>query len=345
MKGDNYVSKSWFCVFNNPEEHGYKGTPQEIVDQIIETWMTNNPQRTCAVSYCISADGLKHCHAVLEDKKAMRFSAIKKVFPKMHLSPTKGSKEQAEDYINKRGHWNEKDEIIVYSNRHGEIKGCQGQRNDLEIIEDMLMQGKSPNEIMEMSLSYRRYDKIIKDAYYHKRSKETPLKRNVTVYWHFGPAGSGKSHTVIELAEKYGEDEIYIVSDYKNGWDKYCSEFCIFMEEFRGQLPYALLLTILDGYKVQIPCRWTNVLSLWSEVHITSVLPPEEVYKNMVDNSKGLDTFEQLKRRINYVVYHYKQDNAFCKCVKPMGEYKDYKIMMNDVDFMQISLPEKDFPF
>ena len=26
------VSKSWFCVLNNPEEHGFSGSPQEIVD-------------------------------------------------------------------------------------------------------------------------------------------------------------------------------------------------------------------------------------------------------------------------------------------------------------------------
>ena len=30
------ISKSWFCVFNNPEEHGYSGSPQEIVDKLTE---------------------------------------------------------------------------------------------------------------------------------------------------------------------------------------------------------------------------------------------------------------------------------------------------------------------
>lgn len=336
MKEDkDNVSKSWFCVFNNPVEHGYNGTPQEIVDKIIETWIVDNPQRTCAANYCISADGLNHCHAVLEDTKAMRFSAIKKVFPSMHIAPTKGSKEQAEDYINKRGHWEEKGKIIIYTNRHGEIKGCQGQRNDLEIIEEMLAQGKSPNEIMELSLAYRRYDKIIKDAYYHKRAKETPMKRDVLVFWHFGASGSGKSHMVIELAKEYGENEIYFISDYKNGFDKYNGEKILFMDEFRGQLPYALFLTILEGYKAQIPCRFTNVLSLWSEIHICSVLPPEEVYKNMVNESRNLDTIEQLKRRINTVVYHYKQDNEYFKYDKPMNQYKGYKSMIKDADFAQ----------
>ena len=29
---NNDVSKSWFCVLNNPAEHGYTGTPQEMID-------------------------------------------------------------------------------------------------------------------------------------------------------------------------------------------------------------------------------------------------------------------------------------------------------------------------
>jgi hypothetical protein len=208
MKKSNSVSKSWFCVFNNPEEHGFEGTPEEIVKKIMDTWIEDNPQRTCAVSYCISADGLKHLHGVFEDTIAMRFTLIKKVFPKMHIEPTKGNKEQSEDYINKRPPFDEKGEKIIYLGRHGEIKGRQGQRNDLEIIEELINQGKSPNEIMDLSLSYRRHDKIIREAYYRKRYKETPLIRDMTVYWHVGESGSGKSYTEIRLAEMHGEDSI-----------------------------------------------------------------------------------------------------------------------------------------
>ena len=78
MKKDYGVSKSWFCVFPNPEKHFYDGTPEEIVHKMIETWIEDNPQRTCAISYCVSADRLSHLHAVLEDTKALRFSAIKR---------------------------------------------------------------------------------------------------------------------------------------------------------------------------------------------------------------------------------------------------------------------------
>ena len=76
--------------------------------------------------------------------KAIRgFSVVKKAYPAMHIQPTKGSKEQAEDYINKRGKWQEKGEKIICIDQKGEIKGSQGQRSDLEIIEELLQQGKN----------------------------------------------------------------------------------------------------------------------------------------------------------------------------------------------------------
>lgn len=321
------TSRSWFCVFNNPEEHGYVGTPEEIVDKLIEAWIDKNPQRSCAVNYCISADGLKHCHAVFEDTKPMRFSTIKNTFPSMHIEPTKGSKEQAEDYINKRGVWEEKGEKIICVNRHGEIKGCQGARKDVEIIEEMLLQGMTPNEIMDVSFAYRKWDKHIREAYFRKRYKETPIIRKIKVYWHVGYSGTGKSYEYAMLAEEHGEENVYLVSEYDFGFDKYNGEPVLFMDEFRGQMKYNQVLAILDERKSQIRCRYLNCICLWNEIHITSVLPPEEVYNKMVQEHKAYDGIEQLIRRINFIVYHFKDGDEFCKHEIPMTEYKDYNTL------------------
>ena len=72
------ISRSWFVVFNNPEQHGYNDTPKEIVEQLKQEWIKDNPLRKGYWAYCESADGLKHVHMVLEHSGAMRFSAIKK---------------------------------------------------------------------------------------------------------------------------------------------------------------------------------------------------------------------------------------------------------------------------
>ena len=211
-------SKSWFCVFNNPEQHGYSGTPQEIVDRLCEEWSSSSPTKSGAWIYCISADGLKHVHMVLEDTKAMRFSVVKKSYaPGMHFEPTKGSKEQAEDYINKRGKFEEKGEKVIATARHGEIKGCQGQRKDFEVIEELLSSGKTPREILDMSLVFRKHEDLIYSAYRDKRRKEVGHMRDVNVIWHFGSSGSGKSYYSNTLIEKYGLDSVYFMTDYSNG--------------------------------------------------------------------------------------------------------------------------------
>ena len=346
------VSKSWFCTFNNPEVHGYSGTPAEIVGDVIAKWIEGNPQRSCAVSYCISADGLKHLHAVFEDVKAMRFSKIKKLYPYMHIEATKGNKDQAEKYINKLPPYDEAGEQVIFTNRHGEIKGKQGQRRDLDILEDFINQGMTPSEIMDMSMSYRRYEKLIRDAYYSKRSRETPIIRNIKVYWHWGSSGSGKSYTYVQLVEKRGEDDVYFVGEYERGFDKYNGEHVLFLDEFRGQLKYEQLLTLLGGYKVQVYARYTNVVGLWDEVHITSVYPPDVLYESMIRNNRKVDTYEQLLRRISFVVYHYKNEaGEYCTYEMPATNYVSHTLQKksvpnldNNSDFIEIS-DESENPF
>ena len=277
------------------------------------------------MSYCISADGLKHLHAVFEDVKPMRFSAIKKIFPSMHIEATKGTKTQAEDYINKRSPFDEQGEKVICTNRHGEIQGRQGQRKDIDDIEDFIKQNLTPDEIFDISIKYRRYEKIVRDAYYRKREKETPILRDVFVCWHVGCSGSGKSFTVKQLVEQHGEQNIYFVGSFDKGFDKYSGQSILFMDEFRGQLKYDELLIILSGYKSQIPARYTNIVGLWDEVHLTSVFPPDILYQDMIRHNRKIDTYEQLRRRIDRMVYHYKNEGQYHTIDIPMSEYENYE--------------------
>ena len=319
-------ARSWFCIFANPREYGFSGTEQEICDALIGIWMLDNPQRCCAVLYCVSADGLEHCHAVFEDTKTMRFSLIKKLFPSMHIEPTKGNKDQAEDYINKRGKWEEKGEKILAKAQCGEIKGAQGQRRDINIIGDFIADGKTPAEILATSFAYYRYETMIKKFYFAKRDAETPIMREVKVYWHVGGSGTGKSYERVKLSEQHGEGSVYFMTDYeKGGFDSYNGEPILFMDEFRGQMRFSELLQVLDKYKATFHARYSNIKGLWNEVHISSILPPEKVYAKIVTDDKDLDTFEQLKRRLHAIVYHYTKDGEYCRYEEPACEYENYE--------------------
>ena len=321
------TSRSWFCVLNNPQET-YSGEPHEIAEKFLEDWVKDVPTRTGNVAYCISADGLIHLHMVLEDSNKARFSALKNTYPKAHLEPTKGTKEQAEDYINKRGKFQEKGEQVIYIAKFGEIKGNQGARKDFEVIEDLIQQGKTPLEVLNTSFGYRRYESMIKKAFYEKRIKETPFLRDIDVVWHVGESGSGKSYESFKIVEALGEESIYMYTDYDNGGlDNYNGEPILFMDEFRGQMKFSVLMGLLQGYRTQIHARYTNITPLWTKVHITSVLPPERVYHNMVSENQDLDSIKQLLRRITAVCYHYKDGDEYKTFELPMSEYTDYETL------------------
>lgn len=108
------VSRSWFAVFPNPENHGYEGSPEDIVEKLKQEWIGDNPFRKGWWGYCISAKGLPHVHMVLEDSGSCRFTKVKKAYPTAHLEPTKGTKKQVLQYIKKEPPFDEKGEQVIF---------------------------------------------------------------------------------------------------------------------------------------------------------------------------------------------------------------------------------------
>ncbi len=233
------VSRSWFAVFPNPEQHGYTGTPEEIIEKLKDEWIAGNQLRKGWWGYCISAKGLPHVHMVLEDSGSCRFTKVKKAYPTAHLEPTKGNKKQVLQYIRKEPPYDEKGEQVLVYTSYGNIEGNKryavSNTNDtLATIEMLIEEGMTPNQIMAEDIRLRREEGLIRKCYFAKRYKETPPVREVKVIWHCGDSGSGKSYSYIELCEKYGDDNVYFFSDYANrgvgGFDGYNGEPYLFMQ-------------------------------------------------------------------------------------------------------------------
>lgn len=343
--------RSWFCVFNNPEwiniynDSGdiidtqpseYNGLePQEICDKALESWVKSKPKRTGWVGYCISAKGLHHLHMVLESSSTVEFSGIKKVFPRAHLSMTRGTKKEVEDYINKRGKFEEKGEVVICFASFGEIKGNQGRRSDLQEIQSMLSLGKKPSEIIGSDVKRQRYFQMVKSAYMVKREQETPLKRDVKVIWHWGKSGTGKSYTYLKIAEQFGRNEVYkIVRDLSKGrFDQYEGEKVLFLDEIKPlSIDWGDLLTCLDSYVYHPSARYRDSVALWEEVHITSVYSPKQFWEACISRNLQKDEpFEQLNRRIDLVLYHYKnKDGDFCVRNDNLSDFLDMESVIEE---------------
>ena len=342
-------SRSWFIVCPNVRTHGVAGakpedivtwTAQEICDFVVAQWVSKTRQAACL--YCKSAEGLEHLHIVLCDVNKAYFNTVKKfIGGKAHIEMTKGSKAQVEEYINKTGKFEEKGEVVLAKAQEGELIGKQGDRTDVQLIREAIENGFTWKEVRRMDDRFfeNKYTTMIKNMYFDKRSLETPFKRSVAVHWYIGESGSGKTGITLDLVETLGEEQLYMVSDYKNGFDSYSGEPILVLDEFRGQLQYAVLLGILEGYKKELPARYSNVLGLWNEVHITTIKTPEQVYAKMIDSAEAdEDPISQLLGRIADITYCYKVNRTsgtkkdrngnpaeFYRCTIPGEMYRNLK--------------------
>lgn len=302
---------------------------KEILDTICNRFNESGKERYCSGTACVSANDGFHLHLGAYCPKKVKPRVVAKMLGNAHIEPQRGKKEELLDYILKRGEkWKDKQEDILYQSEDmSGIVGHQGSRNDLGQIEEFLLEGYTPSEILAEKFAYRKYDKMIKEAYFQKRAAETPFMRDVYVEWHCGESGSGKTYFAQDLIDTYGEEEVYFVTDYESGgMDKYNGQKILFLDEFRGQIRFSTLLSMLDKYKAQVHSRFTNIVGLWTKVYITSPLPPEQVYKKMVNaDDRENDSMKQLFRRINTIVYHWKDGDNYREYRQDMKEYRRYE--------------------
>lgn len=318
---------SFFIVLNNPRVHGVAGiapeemsgmTNQQICELIVEGFCNRKSKQAVAL-YCVSEAGLEHLHIVFSSDNQLRLPSIKKFLGKAaHISATRGSKEQVEAYINKTGKFAEKGETILAKAQKGEIKGSmQGQRTDIEVMRTAIDAGLTWREVVRLDDKFFDSRKVgmIKNMFYDKRLQETPIFRDVKVHWIFGGPGSGKTGTYLDLCKQRGEENIYLVggSNYEHPWDDYVAEPILFLNEFRGQFSYSKILTYLEGYRVRLDARYSNVYALWNEVYIATPMTPEQVFHKMISEAdKKKDPIGQLLGRIVEMSYCY-------RVVRPTG--------------------------
>lgn len=310
------------------KEEQYKN-PELLADFLVNMWSKSGKGRKSGVAVCVSADGLYHAH-VAAYSNTTTLKAVADVFHQAHVEPQLSGKDTLTAYLKKEGKFAEKGEQVLYTTDLDVIEDSQGKRSDLDEIEELLQEGCTPEEIFEISFSYRRYEKMIKAAHLAKLKKSTPTcKENMWNEYHWGLSGSGKTFKYTKLCEEYGEDNVYYCSDYTNHgyslFDYYAEQPApiVVMDEFRGDIPYSMLLGILDKYsRFQQHCRYQNVYGLWNKVYIMSIFPPEKVYSFMVtEDKRDTDVMKQFMRRLNKIVYHY---------TTVTGEYRTFEMLPSE---------------
>jgi len=298
-----------------------------MVEKAMDIWCEGHPDRTCAVNYEIGDEGTPHMHMVLEDPHTIRFKAVKELYKGVHIEPTRGNKKQAEDYINKRGEFEDKKHTVVVEAKYrGEIRGRQGYRSDLDKIDELIQEGYTHGEICDTSIRNRRFNHLIKDAFFSKKKREQDVLREIKVFYHFGNSDPQNQYDFMDLVNQYGKESIYRVTDVTKGcFDLYDGEKVLFVKGFEQGMSMQQLTSYLDGYQTQIHCRYSNSIACWDEVHLASIYSPEEVYSYVVKQEyQKREAYIEWLNLLGTIIYHYEENGRYKKFAMSGKDYVSF---------------------
>lgn len=232
--------------------------------------------------------GRTHHQGYAEWETNQRIKSLKERGPNsFHWEKRKGNQEQAINYCKGIHQGKTENEIFL---EFGEKSGNkQGKRSDIDLVKEMVNDGKSMSDIVDATSSYQ----AIRHAELILKYKESKRTEPPIVYWYYGPTGTGKSRTAFMEA---GEDCWVSMGNLK-WWEGYDGHKNVIFDDFRGDFcTLHELLRILDRYEYRIQCKGGSRQLLAENIWITCPYPPWEVYKTN-------ENIAQLLRRIDVILY------------------------------------------
>lgn len=301
----NTQSRKYQLTINNPQE-------KEITHELIrEKLKSRSGLLYYAMADEIGENGTLHIHIYAAFSSPVRFSTIKMLFPSAHIENAHGSSAENRAYILKEGEkYADKAETSVEGTfeEWGELPTDVGKgfRSDLALLFQLVRDGLTTNEIIEVNPDLIKYMSHIDKVRQMRLEEENKDNfRIITVTYIFGKTGTGKTRYVME---KEGYSSVYRVTDYKNPFDSYKGENVILFDEFSSSVKIQDMLNYLDGYPLELPCRYANKRALFTEVCIVSNLPLESQYP--YEQKENKDIWKAFLRRINQVMM-FKGNNEY----------------------------------
>ena len=295
-------SRKFTLTINNPQTHGFDHAR-------IRSILSDFP----GVEYWCMCDetgeqGTYHTHLYMTFRNSVMFDTVRSKFYGAHIEPAKGKHRENRDYIRKEGKWLDD---AKHETNHPETFEEWGElppdksrsESQAEQIMQMVMEGKTNAQILrEMPTAYSKIN-------YIEQARQTLLQeqhenewRNLSVTYIWGETGAGKTRSIMEL---YGYANVYRVMDYAHPFDSYKGQDVILFDEFRSQLPLSAMLGYLDGYPVELPCRYANKQARFTKVFLVSNIPLEQQYPSVQIEKPG--DWAAFRRRIQ-VVQHKTRD-------------------------------------
>lgn len=308
-KKDTQVFAYTMCC-NNPLEKGYThGKLRELLMEIpkIDYW--------ALCDEIGSEEKTPHTHIYFHATQGIRHSTLRNKFPHMDIRVSQGTAQQNRDYIRKEGAYKDSEKketnLIDTFEEWGVLPvSRQGKRTDLEIMYDLVKDGKSNAEILEIcgDTAIKHIDKMNKLRHDYLVDKYKGTRRlDLKVHYITGKTGMGKSRDILDA---HGDANVYRVTDYQHPFDSYQLQPVIVFEEYRSSLRLQDMLNYLDIYPVILPARYSPKVGCYTTVYVVSNWDFEMQYSELQKDPNQKSTYQAWVRRFNGEVKEYTEDGV-----------------------------------
>lgn len=266
-------SRNWCFTLNNPQEQ-----ETSHLLSLKESGPENSRIKGLIIGEETGDSGTFHYQGFLMLKNPATMSSVKSFLgsSRLHLERMMGTPIQAWVYCEK-----EKVFLVI-----GEKPAGQGARSDLLAIQQLIRDGTSEQTIADeyfgQWIVYGRRFEAYRNLISQNEVRHAP---EVIVLW--GPTGTGKTRRVHEA--------LGTLWSWPGGqwFDGYRNQDNALFDDFDGEIPFRLLLRLLDRYRLQVPIKggfvWWNPKTIW----ITSNKHPDDWYP--------LEDISPLMRRISRI--------------------------------------------
>jgi len=176
---------------------------------------------------------------------------------KMHVEKRHGTHEQAVEYCNKKdtrvkGPWTLGEYKLLTEAENREDVGARRKATAAEVLKTA-SEGATEVELWEKYPAHMtHYHKSVKSYMMAKTLGQRQQPKIVVLY---GPPGTGKSHRATKLADAVGPAYRWQSSPSGAVWfDGYdpINHKVVIMDDFKGGMPYTMLLRLLDRYPMHV---------------------------------------------------------------------------------------------
>lgn len=232
-----------------------------------------------AVRYMITGfeicptSGREHWQTYIEFYQPVRMSGVKNMFndKTVHLGVRFKSRDNAREYCMKDNKYEEAGYWI----------SGQGYRSDLHDFVEELKNGKKLEDvILENPKVYCQYRNGLKDVAAICQKKRVPKYREVEIILISGPTRCGKTRLAMEEATFKTEGSKISANHGLGWWDGYNEDEIILIDEYSNDVACKNMLTLLDGYPINLPIKGSFTNAFFKKVYITTNLKIDEIHTN-----------------------------------------------------------------